>query len=229
MEKIIEYHGIKMYDVPHAKEIMEEVIEHDCYRINDIPWMSLVFDIGGFYGEFGIMCEKKQNCNVIMFEPCAANREISEANIKLNGCGMIVYPEAITDQNTTSPFLYNNTHPGGSGLCDKSHSTDIVSTININYLLHQDSTAIFAAKEDKRKITVKIDAEGSEVWMFKNSDWLNYVDYLTMEWHHFDGHVYRNILEKYGFEVELEGAGPPPRPRYNNLIAGGLLHAKKNE
>ena len=77
-------------------------------------------------------------------------------------------------------------------------------------------------------IFVKLDCEGGEVSIFSGDlGWLDSVTYLAMEWHNHDGHVYRDILTDRGFKVELEGGGPPPRPKWDKTIGGGLLFAER--
>ena len=83
------------------------------------------------------------------------------------------------------------------------------------------------AKVSGRPLFVKMDCEGCETEAFKDLSWLQRVDRVSMEWHNHDGDVFRDILIEHGFEVEIEGGGPKPRPVWDKSIGGGLLHAKR--
>jgi FkbM family methyltransferase len=219
---------IRLLDVPHAVEVATEVWNDDCYRIGDIPMGSIVLDIGAFYGEFGLICRLNKDCRVIAFEPSATNYEIAKLNIRVNGLEkdklFILEHCAIRGTNGVQLFQYNPEHPAGSSICDGDTYSEEVVCWSI-------SDAVEVAMElfgSDRPVVVKMDCEGSERSIFEsNPEWLLSVSIVTMEFHNHDGDFYADILEKNGFDVEITGGGPKPRPKWDKSIGGGLLFAKK--
>jgi FkbM family methyltransferase len=220
---------MRLLNLPHAEAVMNEVFTDDCYRINEIPRESIVLDVGGFYGEFGILCYMERNCKVMIFEPSLETFKILEFNVELNRSSL---RQSITDGDICQKwaaigsatemrkFTYREDHPAGSmfdvGGCD------------ISCLTLSSQIALVSKMWGDSPICVKLDCEGAEKEIFESDQsWMDAIDLITMEWHNYDGDYYANFLEKKGFRVELEGGGPKPRPKWDKTIGGGLLFAKK--
>lgn len=214
-----------LLDKPEVRQVLDEVVDQDCYRIEEVPMNSAVIDVGAFYGEFGIFCAKSRQCRVFAYEPSEINFDILCENFDLNALddACEAYNVGVTGMTGREKFSHWHDHPGGSGFRDiENAKATIVDTISMTEVVEM------VLKEcPNQHITVKLDCEGSEQEIFKDESWIQHVGIVTMEWHNYDGHVYREILERHGFNVELEGGGPKPRPKYDASIAGGMLFAKR--
>lgn len=216
----------RLLNLPYAEEVVREVWDEDCYRLNEIPDGSVVLDVGAFYGEFGLICRWNKQCIVWAYEATRQNAEISEFNSIANGIGMnyILYRCAIGAASSVGKVFYWPHHPAGSALSPYvGVCPDTVSVKTLDYEIRRCRESYGFDKP----ITVKLDCEGSEAEIFKDESWIPHVDIVTMEWHNHDGDFYAGILEKHGFNVELEAGGPKPRPKWDKSIGGGLLFAKR--
>lgn len=229
MSPFITVGNARFLNVPHAAEVLDEIVAQDCYRLDSIPDGSLVIDVGAFYGEFGIICYKNKNCNVVAYEPARENYRIATYNAELNSCNRSVRyclnHMAVGGSSGWTEFFYRSDHPAGSlidgskfGVSENVQTTTLIRAIKspiVNRGIHE-------------SVVVKLDCEGSEVDIFNNDlEWLALTNIVTMEWHNHDGDVYAKILEENGFTVELEGGGPKPRPKWDKSLGGGLLFAKR--
>lgn len=217
----------RLLNLPYAEEVIREVWDEDCYRLNEIPDGSIVLDVGAFYGEFGLICAVNKGCTVWAYEPTRANLDISELNRAINRQGLrhTIYHSAIgSSRSSLGKIYYRPDHPAGSGM--DQYSGSVEEPVYVNTLDFELDRAIDKFGE-RIPITVKLDCEGSEAEIFKDESWIPHVDIVTMEWHNHDGDFYAGILEKHGFNVELEAGGPKPRPKWDKSIGGGLLFAKR--
>lgn len=218
----------RLLNLPHAEEVIREIWDDDCYRMGDIPMGSIVLDIGSFYGEFGLICRVNNDCRVISFEPSSVNYGIVKLNIQVNGLVkdrlFSIEHCAIRGVNGVQLFQHDTNHPAGSSICDGDTYSEEVTCWSIN-------DAVEVAMElfgNDRPVVVKMDCEGSERSIFEaNPEWLLRVSIVTMEFHNHDGDFYRDILEKNGFDVDVTGGGPKPRPKWDKSMGGGLLFAKR--
>jgi len=229
---ILNYGNVRLLNVPFAKAVADEVFLEDCYRFDEIPDDSVVFDIGGFYGEFGIRCWKEKKCLVSVYEPSLINFQILQLNVELNknNCGIAIdiYRAVISGEEGLRSFSYNPDHPAGSILSGFTHTYDNVIAECVESFRLKPQTQLAKFRYPHKKICVKMDCEGAEKEIFESDQtWMDDVDLVTMEWHNYDGDYYAGFLEKKGFVVELEGGGPQPRPKWDKTIGGGLLFAKK--
>lgn len=212
-------------DAPEARQVVDEVIIQDCYRIDEIPPRSLVIDVGAFYGEFGILSAKKKQSIVFAYEPSEVNFHILCENLERNVLDdqFETFNAGVTDRTGREQFYHWHEHPGGSGFRQiEGGGATIIETVSMIEVI---SKAL--AFDSDSHITVKLDCEGSEKEIFKDEHWIRWVGIVTMEWHNYDGHVYADILSRHGFDVELNGGGPKPRAAYDKSMGGGLLFAKR--
>jgi len=225
MAEILQFQGLLFVKAPELEDVLTEVVTENCYHLDRIPHGTLIIDVGALYGEFGLYANLSKNCPVIAYEPSRNNCAIAALNEKLNSpVNYTLINKAVSGLNETALFTDRPDHPGGSRVVGEvnSYDVDCVSMASV--------IADAVSKYPNTPIMVKLDCEGSEVDIFNGElNWLDKVSYIAMEWHCFDGHVYRDILQARGFTVELEGSGPLPRPAWDKTIAGGLLFAVKNQ
>lgn len=226
---IINVGPVRLLNVPHASAVAQEVWADDCYRLSEIPDGSVVIDAGAFYGEFGLICRVAKNCDVIALEPAPPNLEIACLNVRLNGVdnNFLLLCAAVAAGFGRS-FKYRPDHPAGSLL--ETYGQDVtgiglsVSCVTMRDILDD----VHQRHGDKAKIVVKLDIEGAEREVFADTSWLAAVSIVTMEWHNHDGDRYAAILCNHGFDVDVTGGGPPPRPPWDPSIGGGLLFARRS-
>jgi len=216
MSPYLDYGDIRLLNVPHAKEVADEVIAEDCYRVSEFPVGARVLDVGAFYGEFAVMAAVRKGCLVHAFEPAANSFDVCSYNVESNPWARVVmegFPVGATEG--VVEFNYNKDHPAGSN----------VSRCGDGLLIEQASIKNLVV--NRQINVVKLDCEGSEVEIFSDPSWVDNVKIVTMEFHNHDGDHYASILRERGFKVDITGTGPKPRPQWDKSMAGGLLFATK--
>ncbi len=224
MQSFFEVGAMKLLRLPFSDGVINEIFQEDCYHLSDIPEGSLVFDVGAFYGEFGIYCVMNKGCKVMAYEPASQNFLMAKLNLTLNNISeddLILNKSAITGDIFYKVMDFKERHPAGSEVRTEG-AGEIVQCLTLHEEIVK-GKSIFG----DRKIFVKLDCESSEKGIFKDLKWLELVDILVMEWHNHDGKYFQDILEANGFSTVLEAGGPKPKPVMNNTIAGGLLFAKR--
>jgi len=209
---ILTYGDIKLIDAPEAKQVADEVITNDCYRIWTIPKDCTVIDVGAFYGEFAIACHVR-GFNVLAFEPSPQNYLVFMENLGLvrnvpDAPFLEPFPIAVWRDNAISYLDCNDQHPSGSKI---GKGVIPVWTTNMD--------TIMATVEGP--FAVKLDCEGAERDIFRNLSWLGSVNWLAMEWHDSDGDHYANLIREWDFddfEIEMSCEG---------TNSGGILHARR--
>jgi FkbM family methyltransferase len=231
---ILQFGNVRMLNVPHAENVAREIFDEDCYRFDEIPDGAMVFDVGAFYGEFALRCAVEKRCRVLAYEPCRHNFEVMQLNITINTQASIGFPargsvnaipRAVGAPGVRA-FMSRAEHPAGSLLADEAKKHGLAGeTRNVHCVALDKEIEFFADRSDV--VVVKLDCEGAEHEIFHTRTWLERVTILTMEWHNHDGGHFRDILVAHGFDVELEGGGPKPRPAWDPSIGGGLLFARR--
>jgi hypothetical protein len=75
-----------------------------------------------------------------------------------------------------------------------------------------------------------MDVEGAEKLLFAYPNWLIICDWLSMEFHNADGHLYDAILKAAGFTTEIWGGGPKQtRVKWGPSMNGGVILARKSK
>jgi FkbM family methyltransferase len=203
---ILTYGDIKLIDAPEAKQVADEVITNDCYRIGTIPKDCTVIDVGAFYGEFAIACANRGH-PTFAFEPALSSFGNLLENLILNPTVRVEpFNIGVHDFDGMSFLNFDKDHPAGSKLAESGHPV-WVCTIH----------SIFDSLEGP--FAVKLDCEGAEKEIFRNTHWLDSVNWLAIEWHNSDGDFYADILGERGFfRVEMSCDG---------TNSGGILHARR--
>ncbi len=208
MSAILRYGDTRLLNVPAAKDVADEVLLRDCYRIGTIPEGLRVLDAGAFYGEFAIACAHR-GFAVEAYEPNHESFDILSFNTRMNGAYEIIQVcAALSSADGLREFTMNDAHPAGSKLSEGS--AGYVPVFNIN--------DIVSINRRLDRWAVKLDVEGEESAMFDSPAWLERVDWLAMEWHNCDGDRYADILRGAGFDVEMSCAGEN---------SGGIIHARR--
>ncbi|MEI8374437.1 MAG: FkbM family methyltransferase [Planctomycetota bacterium] len=212
-ETFLHYDGLTLLNLPHAQKLYEEVLVQDCYQRKLIPHNSIVLDVGGCFGEFGIWCEYHRACHVKIFEPSPVWK-IAQLNSFLNMSRVWVVWGAIGRENGPREFHHRPDAPYGSRLSTIGQDNPCVqkeehkvTTVDCFTLKSQ----IDAAKNEvgfPRPICVKLDCEGAEQEVFEDERWLDEVAIVAMEWHFKDGPRYRDALTRHGFKVTTTDANP---------------------
>lgn len=225
------YGDVKLLDVPHARALANEIFEEDCYDFARVPTGAVVLDVGACYGEFAIRCAVEKQCHVIAYEPSRANREVLEANKRLNGLSddqLRISPCAVVGSVGKRIFMHRADHPAGSLLDVEAQKHGCVGeTYEVDCTgLQQQVQVAHALWGRWSPIVLKLDCEGAEHEIFEDyPKWIDAISMLALEWHNYDGDVFRKIIAPQGFNVHVEGGGPKPRPAWDPTIGAGLLIA----
>lgn len=212
------YGSLRLLNLPAAKPLYDEVLKEDCYRMADIPNGSAVIDVGAFYGEFGIWCAVEKGCSVLMFEP-SPYWEVARINMELN-CRkvpdkILVLNAAISKSEGLCDYFYRSEHPAGSRISDAQMlSTTPVRCTSLKSQIPKTLSPL-------SPVCIKMDCEGSEREIFEDESWIPLVHVVKLEWHNKDGHKYRDILVRHGFEVDLNDNNPE--------AWSGILHAVRKQ
>jgi FkbM family methyltransferase len=245
-DSIITYGLIKLFDVPHAAGVANEIFDEDCYNFSQLPAGAIVLDVGAFYGEFAIRCAVEKDCHVVAYEPSIENRSILLRNRQLNEltADQLVISALAIGTPGRRAFMHRIEHPAGSAF--KADAKSCVGNAGNTYEVEVVSLveAIRSAKErwGDLPVCLKMDCEGAEHEIFADhAEWISQVQVIAMEWHNYDGAHFRSIIEPRGFSVLVEGGGPKPRPLLDPSSSGwtwkgapwgnigaGLLFAVRN-
>lgn len=222
--------GITFLNVPSALEMVEEVVDQDCYELRSLSPNHILIDCGACYGEASIFAASL-GMKVMALEPSKPSYRVLESNWALNQMevvGMVHLwnkPVGLHDRQFT--HYYWPHHPGGSGKESRDGSEKCMyQSVGVDRIIKEVKLKFSTTKP----IAIKMDIEGSEKEAFMDADkWLPKVDYVAMETHNFDSDFFALILTNNGFEVKLTGTGKPPRVAWDKSIAGGLVIARRKQ
>jgi FkbM family methyltransferase len=186
---------------PHIG-FMKEVIIDECY--NSIPGFEIgkdavVIDAGANVGEFTILAAVlAKNGKVISLEPELSRFRFLTENIDANKLkNVIPLNLALSDESGTGT-LYVGDH---TSIVTSEHALRHQSCqcITINELLSRYSI--------DHVNFLKVDIEGAEFAVFRNSEWLDRVEAVAMETHPLLGNVEKlvSIFVSRGFKVISKG------------------------
>lgn len=215
----LSYNGLRFLNVPHARDVFEEVVVNDCYGIANVPADAVVIDVGAMYGEFAIACAKLRGSTVYAYEPNQESYDVLQANCVLNNVEVDCKPWAVGDETKMVRFEPMSNHPGGSHVSEGGSK-----------LVHQRSIDEVLANVPlgRREVVVKLDCEGSEQAIFNKSRWLARVERIVMEFHAHDGDHYERILRKLGWtSIKLTGTGDGTALPWDKSMTAGILIAKR--
>lgn len=156
-----EYRDFIFYVEPNGAGVVDEVVDNDCYRIDNVEPGSTVIDIGANVGTFSMMCAQR-GCTVYAFEASKRNYDILLLNIELNDKYDLIHPfnVGVTGRSGMRMFGERSDHPAGSGFClppEVCRVSRMVACVSLTDLLFD---------LQMRDLVLKMDCEGSEVDIF---------------------------------------------------------------
>ena len=202
----LDYPPLRLLNLPGAKPIYDEVLVEDCYRKEQVPADSIVMDVGGFYGEFGIWCAKHRNSTVFLYEP-SPMVAVARCNALINDAGIFVFNAAIGRANGTRDFYFNPDHPAGSSMVVFPCSPKLPAT-SVTCLTLKEQIAEARKLASKAPLCVKLDCEGAEREIFEDESWIDGASLIMLEFHNQDGPHYRDILSRHGFALQSTDDNP---------------------
>jgi FkbM family methyltransferase len=221
--------GIRLKHREHAGDeaVIQEVFDEDVYRVHDIKKGNVVIDIGAHIGTFTLRCCIERDCIVYAYEPNPYSYELLVENVRLNHVENKVkmFNCAVGKSCGKRRFHVYNIQQAASFSILEGYESDKQITVDCI-----DPKLLFQANNLFSCNLLKIDAELAEQEIFTDefSPYLAKAKRIILEWHYYDGHIYRDYLKNLGFIVLLTGCGVPVPP-YDPTFARGMLYAKKIE
>lgn len=159
---------------------------------------DIVIDFGDNVGDFTVKAALRvgDDGKVIVIEPDPKNIEIIKLNAQINHLrNIIIVNAAVADR---IGFAYLSGSGVGAYISDKRIlDTDIeVPLITMDEILKRYA--------DDKNVVIKMDIEGAERMVFKNTDFLNRVREIAIELHGEDNiKNIRKIFEMYGYKIKV--------------------------
>ncbi len=236
MSRIITIHDFKLKHDEEDLGVIKEVLgDEDIYRMKNIAKHGLVLDIGANIGTFTLYCAKQHDCIVFAYEPSQRNYDLLVENIELNGLvdRIRAFRKAVAGQIVKRSLYFNPLSHAGSTLYAPNDQDLMVEEIDCTTL-----KSIFEENQIDHCDLLKIDCEGAEKEILTEETKIcfNRVQSVMLEWHNYDGHIYRDYLERLGFSVFLTGCGwnpnifdtyEHPQPPYDPTFGRGMLYAHR--
>lgn len=165
---------------------------------------SVVIDIGAHIGAFSIFAAKSgERIKVYAFEPVPENFHLLTENIRINKLQNQIkaFEFAVSGAKGHETIFLSDTATN-SMFIDKGKGKIDVESLTLN--------DIFDLNNLDQCGLLKLDCEGAEYEILFNTpkDYLQKIDVITMEFHHFDSIEYncldlKRYLQNLGFEVEI--------------------------
>lgn len=220
------YGKVRLLNIPGVQPVFDEVLgPENCYRKEQIPHSSIVLDVGGFCGEFGIWCGVERGCNVRIYEPSPMH-EIAVLNRLVNHAHTVtVLNSAVENLECRRQFRYPVNYPFsarlfGIGQGDKwMESQEVIDSVVECVCIDDELAEMRDLYGHNAPAVVKIDCEGGEREIFASESWLDDVQMVMLEWHYQDSLFYMDILKRHGFTVETNEPNPE--------AWRGLIYAKR--
>jgi len=204
----------KLWD--NVSEVVDEVLgKEDCYRMGQLPERASVLDFGANVGTFSIGMATRGSA-VLAVEADLDSVMLLKRNIAVNqkafshGGNVDAVCAYVGDAGTMPLKLFYWKGPA-------SYSPHMEVTTRLWDYLPSDLPRI-----------IKMDIEESETELFKQPRALGcfaMAQHFLMEFHAFDGLIYKAELEALGYQVELAGCGI--NVPYNKTMSRGMLYAIK--
>jgi len=213
IEQFLNYGNLRLLNLPGGKGVYDEVLVEDCYHKDRIPQGSIVIDVGGYYGEFGIWCAVNKGCRVRMFEPSPV-WIIARFNAELNNAKIGIHHVAIAKNEGTRDFRHVPTSPVNSSLDVVRESTTCFDSLHTVlskvecFTLGTQISGMQSVFGNHLPVCVKLDCEGGEQEIFDDESWLDKTSIVMLEFHYKDGPRYMDALKRHGFKVETTDPNP---------------------
>lgn len=227
--KAVFYDGMEFEVWDSDPDVVGEVLKENNYDIQGVPEGGVVVDIGAHIGAFSIYCAVKRGCRVYSFEP-GPSCDLLRRNIERNHVeDRITVMRCAVCGFTGKTRLGFNTRNTCATSMYPSESDDVVDS-EVPCITIADAfmrAGIYPSSGTFCDV-LKMDCEGSERQIFADNfgSCIELARKIIMEWHLYDGHIYKLFLERRGYTVRLSGCGDPPPP-YDPTFARGVLLAEK--
>jgi FkbM family methyltransferase len=219
-----EGHAFDVYLPSTDTGLLDEILgKEDSYHIRHcVPEGSDVYDLGANVGIFSLACAAR-GCRVVAVE--ASPLTYGLCAINLNPFPKVaVRNEVVSANQDFTVFATNLAFFAGSNI-DYPECMGAPVLTRVKPFVEPNWSA-FPYPQGKR--VLKIDIEGAELGLFNsNARFVYGADIILMEWHNYDGHIYREDLQAVGYEVVLAGCGDP-QPAYDKTFARGMLYAVRH-
>jgi len=197
-------------------EVVDEVLgEEDCYRMRQIPNSASVLDFGANVGTFSIGMASL-GAAVLAIEADLDSVMLLKRNISVN-------------KEMFSSFGHVDAVCAYVGDAGTMPLKKFWWKGPASYAPHMEvTTRLWDYLPSDRPRIIKMDIEESETELFKQPRALGcfaMAQYFLMEFHAFDGFIYKQALEELGYRVELAGCGI--NVPYNKTMSRGMLYGKK--
>jgi len=225
----IEKNGIRIkFRESDDEGVIQEVFEEDVYRVNEVPKGGLVIDFGAHIGTLTLRCVKERDCFVYAYEPNPHSYNLLVENVKLNHLENKVkmFNLAVGRYCGVRAFYIYSSQGGSSFWFGPPHrGHQILKQIQVKCV---NPKVVFQRNKISSCDLLKVDIElaEKEVFIEEFAPYLAWAKHIILEWHNYDGHIYRDYLEKLGFSVLLTGCGVPVPP-YDSTFTRGMLYAHK--
>lgn len=207
--------------------IIEDIFEKDAYRFR--PWVEnqidppVVVDLGANLGAFSLLAAS-YGCRVIAVEADPTLVSALRQNLAANPWADVTVVNAAVTAMSGKRWMHSSGTVSG-GLM-RAHEG--FKPVEVKSWMLQEICTYHLVFEFDGPVSrfLKCDIEGSECEVFGcDLETVKEFDAISMEWHNYDGLLFKALLEDE-YEVLLEGTGHPPTP-YDPTIGGGLLHARE--
>lgn len=177
-------------DRPDDKVVYDEVVNHDCYRIDDLflPVRPVIVDIGAHVGCFVKHCyDKWPDAIIYAAECCPENIPILRENV---GSVCEIVPYAVTYEKGQMALL-NTCIEGGPSTCG-SEVLPVDTLLNHQHnpnhywrdLRPLKTITLDEIVEGRNGIDLlKLDCEGSEFSILRNARCTDAIRFIVGEWH----------------------------------------------
>lgn len=189
--------------------VIKEVFIEDPYKIYEIPFGSIVIDVGAHIGTFAIRCAGERGCTVYSYEPCEESFNLLAKNVTINNLDEKIksFKKAVSAESGLKDFNVSTSHYSGSSF---------YGVISPFYTVKVDCITLEQIFKD-HNIThcdvLKIDCEGEEKKILMSSAGvLKLVGKIMLEYHTMqDGKVIMDYLRNNGYSVYPDTLPPCER------------------
>lgn len=228
-----EIEGIRLLDVPHARDLARECITEDFYELRSLEGKWSVLDLGACFGELSIWASSLGH-EVLGIDPSVYSGKVITRNLEnyikrfndttggLSKFELKIWTAKVGPGHgfkEDGVHYFWDKHPAGSGPKREDSIMEKAHEFGIQRLL-------WCCSIDLPKF-VKMDIEGDEVALFKDPSWLKDVQAISMETHNHDSDYFGDILKEHGFKVKLTGTCPLPYPVWDKSMTAGRVIARR--
>lgn len=189
--------------------VIKEVFFEDPYKICEIPFGSIVIDVGAHIGTFAIRCARERGCTVYSYEPCEESFNLLAKNVTINNLDEKIKPikKAVSAESGLKDFNVSTAHYAGSSFYDVMAP---FYTVKVDCITLEQ---IFKDHNITHCDVLKIDCESEEKNILMSSAGvLKRVGRIMLEYHTMhDGNMIMDCLINNGYLVYPDTLPPCER------------------